>query len=173
MAEKVRPALIVSAGFGDLDRALINSRAAYNLSARFSIRSCSSFTIPKGRRVSCSERFHVSDRSGNPQAWPTKEGTNGDSRCGPFAVARILLPIAAGLRHAACICIHSDIRDCLGLEPGYCPSAKDAAVVKGCFAMAGTSPSSSPAKSRILPPKPLRTRLRNAPKCESVHLHRH
>jgi mRNA interferase MazF len=62
MAEKVRPALVVSVGYGDVDRALIIHPPASHQPSRFPIRDCRQCPVLEGWRIPSPERGDVSER---------------------------------------------------------------------------------------------------------------
>jgi mRNA interferase MazF len=95
MVEKVRPALIVSAGFGDLDRALITvvPHTTSLRGSQFEIVVPLPFLKPGAFLVQNVATYPT--RSGDPKAGCAKEGTNGNCKCGPSPVARILPPASA------------------------------------------------------------------------------
>ena len=88
MAEKVRPALVVSVAFGDADRALVT--IVPHTTRRISIRDSSQRLVLEGGRVRGARRVNVSAReshtkAGGAQAGPVPFGVR---RCPAMAWSR-------------------------------------------------------------------------------------
>ena len=82
MAEKVRPALVVSVGYGDADRALIHHPPAHHQPSRFPIRDYRQCPVLEGGRVPGPERGDISEGKGDSKV------RDAQTRSVPFGLRR-------------------------------------------------------------------------------------
>jgi hypothetical protein len=79
MEGKIRPALIVSVGYGDIDRALLTIVPPHDQLTGFSVRGRHQRGLPEARSILGAEHRHISERESHSETWHNASTVRSDN----------------------------------------------------------------------------------------------